>query len=78
MFWLAHSASSRCSCKALQQLFHWGWQSGFESERTSSEEPRAAVSVFQTVGFLDAAYGILHDLLWEVWVLVLDGLREDT
>ncbi len=49
-----------------------------ESERTSSEEPRAAVSVFHTMGVLDTAYGILYDFLWEVWVLVLDGLRDDT
>ncbi len=49
-----------------------------ESEKTSSEEPRAAVSVFQNMGVLDTAYGILYDFLWEVWVLVLDGLREDT
>ncbi len=49
-----------------------------ESERTSSEEPRAAVSVCQTMGVLDTAYSILYDFLWEVWVLVLDGLREDT
>ncbi len=48
------------------------------SKRTSSEEPRAAVSVCQTVGVLDTAYGILYDFLWEVWVLTLDGLREDT
>ncbi len=32
-----------------------------ESERTSSEEPRAAVSVCQTMGVLDTAYGILYD-----------------
>ncbi len=49
-----------------------------ESERTSSVEPRAAVSVCQTMGVLDTAYRILYDFLWEVWVLVLDGLREDT
>ncbi len=49
-----------------------------ESERMSSEEPRASVSVFQTVGVLDAAYGIFYVFLWEVSVLVLDGLREDT
>ncbi len=49
-----------------------------ESERTPSEEPRAAVSVSQTMGVLDTAYGILYDFLWELWVLVLDGLREDT
>ncbi len=48
-----------------------------ESERTSSEEPRAAVSVCQTMVVLDTAYGILYDFLWEVCVLVLDGLRED-
>ncbi len=48
------------------------------SERTLSEDPRAAVSVFQTMGVLDTAYSILYDFLWEVWVLVLDGLREDT
>ncbi len=45
---------------------------------TSSEEPRAAVSVCQTMGVLDTAYGILYGFLWEVWVLVLDGLREGT
>ncbi len=33
--------------------------------RTSSEEPRAAASVFQTMGVLDAAYGILYDFLWQ-------------
>ncbi len=49
-----------------------------ESERTSSEEPRAAVSVRQTMGVLDTAFRILYDFLWEVWVPVLDGLREDT
>ncbi len=49
-----------------------------ESERTSSEEPCAAVSVCQTMGVLDTAYRILYDFLWEVWVLVLDGHREDT
>ncbi len=48
------------------------------SERTSTEEPRAAVSVCQTMGVLDTAHGILYDFLWEVWVLVLDVLREDT
>ncbi len=49
-----------------------------ESERTSSEEPRGAVSVCQTMGVLDTAYGVLYDFLWEVWVFVLDGHREDT
>ncbi len=49
-----------------------------ESERTSSEEPRAALSVCQTMGVLDTAYRILYDFLWEVWVLVLDGHCEDT
>ncbi len=49
-----------------------------ESERKLSEEPRAAVSIFQTMGVLDTAYVILYDFLGEVWVLVLDGLREDT
>ncbi len=34
-----------------------------ESERTSSEEPRAAVSVCQTMGVLDTAYRILYDFL---------------
>ncbi len=36
-----------------------------ESERTPSEEPRAAVSVCQTMGVLDTAYGILYDFLRE-------------
>ncbi len=49
-----------------------------ESERTSIEEPRAALSVCLTMGVLDTAYGILYDFLWEVGVLVPDGLREDT
>ncbi len=49
-----------------------------ESEITSSEEPHAAVSVCQTMGVLDTAYRISYDFLWEVCVLVLDDLREDT
>ncbi len=49
-----------------------------EPERISSEELRAAVGVLQTMGVLDTAYGTLHYFLWEVLMLVLDGLRENT
>ncbi len=65
----------RCSVRYCQGQEALGLS---ESERTSSEEPRAAVSVCQTMSVLDTAYGILYDFLWEVWVLVLNGLREDT
>ncbi len=27
---------------------------------------------------LDTAYGILYAFVWEVWMFVLDSLREDT
>ncbi len=34
------------------------------------------MKLLETMGVLDTAYGILYDFLWEVSVLVLDGLRE--